>query len=162
MKTENIKDFKYKHILANISADVDVTISSNGRKLLSGSEIIRLGRLCATDFFSRNYHKAQLGELTINCDEFKALMAIMGVDQQEMAKLLGCSEAKISRALSLEKHYQPLGTSLIMLLMERLGMELARPNSCKSLANRKDLSSPVDVSIADRISNIRYNPTSSL
>lgn len=157
MKTEIIKDYRYKHPLATITTEVTVKISPKGRRMLSASEVKRLGRLVALEYFKKNYKSALSKDLSIDADILRALMAIMNLGQSELSHLIACSESKVSRALTDNDNYQALGDAHIVLLMERLGMDLVRPGAAKSLANKEILSNEcVDLQLAEVVNSVRY------
>lgn len=153
-------NYKYRHPLAGtLTIDqVEVSISKKGRRMLGASEVERLGRLAALSYFKKNYHSAQRGDLEVSQEELAALMAIMDVDQSELARLLTCHKSKINRALkdTSDMNFQKLGQPHIALLLERLGTELIRKGYAKNLANRKPTNSASDTKMAEAVEEVKY------
>ena len=74
----------------------------------------------------------------------------------ELAKVISCSEAAVSRALSESSNFQALGHAHTVILLDRLSMELARPGSAKSYIKTTAIMSVIDPNIADEVSAIRH------
>lgn len=93
------------------------------------TELKRMERQLALEFFSKAYRPIMKDERTISVAELKGIQDILEVNRTEMGKLLGLHKGSITNIFK----GKSMKTSLCILIMERLGMELGRPGSARHM-----------------------------
>lgn len=144
MKTITVSDFKYANVFGELTFnDVSIHIPDeiDQRKIrraasLEGidysipvSEIKRMERSLALHFFKRTYREIFHGERTLSIDELKGVQEILEVNRSDLGKLLGIHKGSVTNLFK----GKAMKSTLCILIMERLGMELARPGSARHM-----------------------------
>jgi hypothetical protein len=92
-------------------------------------EIKHMERALALDFFARAYRPIWDNERTISVDELRGIQDVLEVNRSELGKLLGLHKGSVTNLFK----GKGMKSSLCMLIMERLGLELARPGSARHM-----------------------------
>ena len=144
MKTIILKKFKYQSVFGEKTFEqvsLRIPPQLNNRKIRSiddlegkeynipASELKRMERDLALDFFSKHYLSILNGERTIFVDELKGIQDILEVNRSEFGKLLGLHKGSVTNLFK----GKSMKSTLSILIMERLGMELARPGSARNM-----------------------------
>lgn len=150
------KDYKYSHPFGDIVVDeVTVGVSQKGRRSLAASEVTRLSRLAALEFLKKNYSRALTDpDFQLSSKVVRAIIAFLGVNQNEFGLLVGCQKAKVSKILSGE---QDISKSQALLAIERIAMELGRPGSVRKILGDEELEIPQpDDKVAAALVELRF------
>lgn len=144
MKTATISNFKYKSVFGEMtfeSLNVHIPDNLDPRKFrraesLDGidfsipvAELKRMERELALKFFSSSYRAIMNGERTISVEELKGIQDILEVNRSELGKLLGLHKGSVTNIFK----GKAMKSTLCILIMERLGMELGRPGSARHM-----------------------------
>lgn len=144
MKKVIVNEFKYRSVFGEDSFDaVSVLIPDecDPRKIRKGealvdldysvpaNEIKRMEREMALRFFSNAYRSIMNDERTISVEELKGIQDLLEVNRTEFGKLLGLHKGSVTNLFK----GKAMKTSLCILIMERLGMELGRPGSARHM-----------------------------
>jgi hypothetical protein len=144
MKTATINNFNYQSVFGDMRFDsISVLIPDDfsPRKIrisedLDGidysvpvAELKRMERELALAFFSSSYRAIMKGERTISVNELKGIQDILDVNRSEFGKLLGLHKGSVTNLFK----GKAMKSTLCLLIMERLGMELGRPGSARHM-----------------------------
>lgn len=144
MKTVTVNHFKYQSVFGEktfSAVTLSIPDNLNSRKIRSQqdlegqdysifvSELKRMERELALDFFSKFYRPILNGERTISVPELKGIQDILDVNRSEFGKLLGLHKGSVTNLFK----GKAMKSTLCILIMERLGMELGRPGSARNM-----------------------------
>lgn len=157
IKTLKEKNYEFRHPFGVIVADeVEISVSSNGRRSLAAKEIERLSRLAALAFLEKNYRKAlEKNSFTLSPQVVRAIMVYLKTNQSEFGQLIGCQKAKVSKILNDE---QVISRAQALLALERLALEVARPGAIQNLLGHSDAEvAEADEALAKELNKIRFS-----
>ena len=126
------KKYKFKHPLGVVVIDeVEVGVSSNGRRSISALELERLSRIAVLSFLKKHYRNALTdSSFTLSSKMVRSILEFLSVNQKEFGLLIGCQKPKVTKIL---QGTQLLSKSQMQLVFERLVLELERPGSIRNL-----------------------------
>lgn len=126
---------------------------------LNGSDIEKAEREIAFQFYKQNYQNILSGVYELDKDEIVAIQNYLGLNQLQFAKIIGLDRGSLANIYKRNSSSHPVQ----ILIVERMGMELARKGASKALYNNmsklqnaeNQLSKP-NQETSEEVSNIRY------
>lgn len=121
--------------------------------ILPGDVIAEAERKLAFAFLKRNYNAIFNEKAKISSSELSAIQDFFNLNNVQMATLLGIDKASYSNILKRENMSRSIG----LLVIERLGMELAQPGAMKRMVDCSAQVPSLDKKMLKEISNVIYN-----
>ena len=163
MKTLIVNEFEYTSVFGAKRFDSVKLSVPNTCQLMNGvkfreakdfdfsipvDEIKRMERSLALDFFARAYRPIWDHERSISVDELRGIQDVLDVNRSELGQLLGLHKGSVTNLFK----GKGMKSSLCMLILERLGLELSRPGSARHMldggvpkSTEKDAQKVIDV-----------------
>lgn len=167
LREVQVEKFRYKSLLGEIEAPAKIMLDDEsfhrfkkeGHPVdeldygLTDESIVDLERRAAFAFFQENFSEILAGDRLLAGEVIKGIVEIFGVTRSDTAKLLGISKGQLSHLINNDRK---ISHTVSLLLMERLGMELARPGSSKALLGLGEVGA-VERHLAKEIAVVRYS-----
>lgn len=171
MKKVEIKNLFYSNALGKVLLkNIPVTLEEDDyRRFKDGTSIdeldyglgadviVRGEKEIAKDFYKRMY-RAVLNDkqVVLSIGEIQAIQTFLRLNNAEFAQLIGINKASLTNIYKRGKLSKPVE----LLIVERLGMELSRPGSAKSMAKPSESLPTEDLAVTEEISDVRFKPGS--